>query len=240
MKRTLLALVLLGGCGGGDSTETPDAVPLPPDASQADAPLTCEPTAALPYEWRPIEAVSTGGINLTTDTSGITSGTIDATAGGSAAAAENPYIYIDLTNGTKVAITDVDSYTQSSWDIALKRYVIRANSGDSGPGGVEVALAGGTSLAEVTSIPAANEFGADDWSDSACELRAGPLGEPETAFGGWYAYDSSTHAVTPNAFVYVIRLRDGTYRKFRIITYYGFPTDATRGAYYEVEWAPLS
>jgi len=65
------------------------------------------------------------------------------------------------------------------------------------------------------------------------------LGEPETALGGWYNYDVNTHVLTPNPFVFVLRLRDGTLRKLRIITYYGDPASPMRGAYYEVEWMAL-
>src|SRR5262245_32374398 len=168
MKHTLLALTLLSAAACGESSDSPDAAPPPPDAMPApDSDPGCEPTAALPFEWRPIDEVSTGQINLVTNATGTTSGTIDATAGGTAAAADNPYIYIDLQNNTKVDITDVDAYTQSAWDIAFKRYVILANGGDSGPGNVAVAFVAATSLPDVTTVPPENQFATDDWSDPA-------------------------------------------------------------------------
>ena len=57
--------------------------------------------------------------------------------------------------------------------------------------------------------------------------------------GDWYDYDATTHQLTPKAEVWVLRLPDGSHKKLRIVTYYGDPASAMRGAYYRVEWAAL-
>jgi hypothetical protein len=229
--------LFVAACGGDDTTETADAVPLPPDASTTpDVNVACqEPTSVLPYEFRPLDLTSTGVVT-TMQNGTTTAASIDATAGGSAGYAEYPFIYVDLATGTKVDISDVDSYSSTAWDIAFKRFLPRINGGDSGPGGVEVAVVFGvTSLDQVTTSPAANEFGTDDWATTDCELVAGPIGEPNTAMSTWYMYEGMTLA--PQPWVYVLRLRDGTFRKFRFVNYYGGPT-MTSG-YLDVEWAPL-
>ena len=234
MRPTLALLLLLAACGGGDDDGAGTV-----DAGLAiDAP-GCDVTAALPTNYRPIAMVSTGAASLTT-TGGVTRGTINATAGGAAASADNPYIYIDLDNGVRVDITDVGSRTSTAWDIALKRASIKLNGGDSGPGGGGGARVAAATLAEVTAAPAA--FACDDWATADCMLNATPSGEPATAMGDWYDYNDATHELTPKAEVWVIRLGEasgGGLRKLRLVTYYGDPAMPMRGGYYGVEWAPL-
>lgn len=230
-----LLATLTPACGDGGSGSPADAG-APDAASEPDA--GCEPTAALPFAWRPIDEVSAGSI--TTDTAGgVTTAQIDATAGGTDAAADNPYIYIDLATGAKVEITDYEALSSTDWDIAIKRYVFLLNGGDSGPGGVEVAVIfNQTDLAAVTEPPADSEFYTDDWADEDCDLIAGPLEEPMTAMGNWYEYMvGQPMGVTPQPYIYVIRARDGAFWKLRILTYYGGPSMAS--GFYEIEWAPL-
>src|SRR5262245_19807454 len=125
-------VVVVAACGGGGSD--PDA-----HITQIDARTGCDPATALPTEYRPIAEVSTGLINVT-NSGGTWSGTIDATAGGLSAAADNPYIYVDLANGVKVAVDDLGEYSDMTWDIALKRSSLRSNGGDSGPGGRSISI----------------------------------------------------------------------------------------------------
>ena len=228
-----LALCAGAGCGGDDASADAGGAA---DAAGGDA--GSEPTAALPTQWRPIAMVSTGQV-VTVSNQGVTSASIDATAGGLAGAADNPYVYVDLASGTRVAITDTDSYTTASWDLAFKRASIRIDSGDSGPGGVKVAAVAATTLAEVTSAPPDGDFHADDWASADCVVAMTPSGEPLTAFGVWYDYDAATHVLTPKAEVFVVKARDGALFKLRIETYYGDAANPMRGGFYKLEWAPL-
>ena len=179
--------------------------------------------------------VSTGAVNVTT-AGGVTSGTIDATAGGTAAAADNPYVYLDLMAGTKVDLTDTASLTSTAWHVGFKRAGIKLNGGDSGPGQVAAAVVNAATLAEVTTAPGAVEL--DDWADPACALVASH-GEPATVMSTWYDYNDQTHVLTPKAQVWVIRIAPDVFRKLRIVTYYGDTANPMRGAFYRVEWAPL-
>jgi hypothetical protein len=237
---TVCLFFSLAAIGCGDNAPEHPGNPDAGTAHGPDANPGCpDPTAALPYEWRPIDQVTTGAVVVTPGA--ITEAAIDATAGGVTAAAENPYVYLDLEHeGVRVNITDVESYGSSAWDIALKREVIRVNGGDSGPGGVSVAVvAGATGLDAVATSPPDAQFATDDWASDQCALHAGPLGEPQTALGDWYTYDVNTHTVTPKEQVMVIKLRDGTKRKLRIETYYGDAANPMAGAHYKVQWAVL-
>ena len=218
------ALVLLVACSNNADAPGPDAAP------------SCDPATVLPSNYRPIAAISAGAVAVTT-TAAVTSGTIDATAGGMAAAADNPYIYVDLKAGTKVDVSDLAARTSTAWDIALKRQSIRLNSGDSGSGNRELAIVQAATLAEVTAAPTSG-YATDDFTTADCMFDALPAGDPNTVFGQWYAYDDMTHMPTPKPEVYVIKRADGSRTVFRIATYYGDP-QMSRGAFYGVEWKQL-
>ncbi|HVK78652.1 MAG TPA: HmuY family protein [Kofleriaceae bacterium] len=222
------------GAGDGDGDGTIDAA-LPIDAAG-----TCDPATALPTQWRPIAMVSTGAVTATA-AGGVTTATVDATAGGTAGAADNPYIYVDLINGSRVDVSDVQAASSTAWHVALKRSSIKLNGGDSGPGNVQGAKVAAASLAEVTAAPAT--LASDDWATDDCMLNALPGGEPATVMGDWYDYDVDTHQLAPKAEVWVLKLGGGgggaQTRKLRIVSYYGDAANPMRGAYYRLEWAPL-
>lgn len=217
-------------CGDGGAG-TPDA-PVQPDASSG-----CDPATVLPINFRPIPSSSTGMVQLTT-TAGVTSGSIDATAGGIAGAAENPYLYIDLKTGTKIALNDLDALDSSAWDISLKRASLRVNSGDSGTGDRKLAVVAGASLEDITAAPSSG-YAIDDFTSAECTLVSLPAGEPRSAFGEWYNYNETTHEVSPKSELYVVARPDGSHTALRIIAYYGDPQNPMRGAFYQVEFKQL-
>jgi hypothetical protein len=227
-KRGSCLVVLLfafTGCGGSEGGAMPDA------------PGGCDPATVLPGGYRLIPTVSAGAVTVTT-ASGVTSGTIDATAGGVNNSADNPYIYVDLRNNMKIAVNDVEARTSTNWDIALKRSSLRTNSGDSGPGNRELAVVQAATLAQVTAAPASG-YASDDFATADCMLESTLIGEPQSAFGEWYDYDQNTHVVTPKAEVYVLQRNNGSRTAFRIKAYYGDPANPMRGAFYSVEWKQL-
>lgn len=230
---SLFSLIAIGCTDGGAVDDTPDAQPPADAPPQPDANPVCpEPTSVLPNEWRPINLVSSGAVTE------LQPGLIyvDATAGGFGNTAENPYIYIRFgATPEKVEITDTASYNDASWDIAIKRYVIRANSGDSGPAGVKAAAVNAVTLDEVTAPPADTAFLEDDWVSDDCVYSGGLLMEPVTAVGIWYSYDE-TMRLTPLDYVFVVKRPDGTAYKFKVQTYY---YDGNLGANYAIEWAAL-
>jgi hypothetical protein len=228
MKHALRLVVTIAatGCGGSGDAMTPDSAG------------TCDPATVLPTSYRLIAMVSAGAVQVAT-AGDVTSGTIDATAGGVDNAADNPYVYVDLRNATKVAITDLDARTNTNWDIALKRSSLRTNGGDSGTGGREVVSVQAATLAQVTAAPASG-YASDDFATADCMLESTAIGEPRSAFGDWYAYDVDTHVVTPKPEVYVLKRNNGSRTAFRIKAYYGDPSMPMRGAFYSVEWKQLA
>lgn len=246
MKKSVsFVLLTLAAAACSDDASSDDAADaddnIAPDATidtPLDAPTVgCDPGTVLPTAYRLIAEVSAGTVTLTAS-GGVTSGRIDATAGGLANSPDNPMIYVNLATGAKVDITDLEARTDTSWDIALKRSSLRTNGGDSGAGGRTLAVVPGDDLADVTTVPTAT-FIADDFADESCELVTLMGGEPMSAFGEWYDYDQTTHAVSPKSEVYVLERPDGTHSAFRFTTYYGNPASPMSGANYIIELKQL-
>jgi len=175
-----------------------------------------------------VDAVSEGELSIEGEVA-----IVDATAGGSANSADNPFIYLQFEGDavTKLEITDVEALSDTSWDIALKRFLVRVNGGDSGPGNVQVAAVEAETVEDVSEAPGADAFSTDDWSDEECGYVSGPIGEPATAVGTWYGYEETR--LSPLENVYVIQREDGTMFKFAFETYYH---DDTSG-FLELTWA---
>lgn len=229
---SIFSFIAAGCSDDGAPVDQPDAAPQPDAPSGPDANLACpDPTAALPTEWRPINAVAEGVVEV------LEPGLIyvDGTAGGLFNAPDNPYIYVRFgATPEKVAITDTASYDDANWDIAIKRQVIRVNSGDSGTGGVEVAAVSAATVAEVVDPPPAGDFLKDEYISEQCEYSGGLIGEPVTAIGAWYEYQDMI--LTPLDYVFVVKRADGTMYKFKVQSYYN---EENLGAHYNIEWAAL-
>jgi hypothetical protein len=235
ISRRFLALGLLVASTGvlaacdGEGTDPP----------LADSMTGCDPATVLPSNYRPIPNVSAGLVENVMMNGGVTTANIDATAGGLMGAPDNPYIYIDLKNGMKVATNDLDARMSMSWDISLKRASVRMNGGDSGNGGRKLALITGMTLAQVTAAPGSG-YSVDDFASADCSqlitLRAG---EPSSAFGEWYNYDETMHTLTAKNDVYVIERPDGSHTAVQILQYYRVPAQFMGGGYYQISWKQL-
>ena len=177
---------------GSDDGIGPDAGGgIFPDAAVGpDASPVCDPSAILPEGYAPVALVSTGTVVNTPDEelSGVFTTVIDASAGGGAEQANNPFVYLDLDGeegAVKVEIDDVASFTSTEWDIALKRFVIRSNSGDFGFGDEEVVTAPGEEIGTGTDVPS-ESFADDDWTGEGCALVQDSTGGLRTRFSNWY------------------------------------------------------
>lgn len=232
-------LLAVAACGdsGNDAPSIDAPVVMPDSPLIPDGSATCDPAGVLPATFRPIAKVSTGEVAVTT-TDNVTSGTIDATAGGVGMSSDNPYIYINLKTGTRVEVTDLEARTSTEWDVALKRASIRTNSGDSGTGGRQTAVVQAATVAEVTAVPA-DGYKADDFTTADCELDFIGRDEPNSAVGEWYNYDGPTMRLSPKDQVYVIKRSDGSSTAFKVTAYYTVVSGAERSALYGVAWKQL-
>ncbi len=256
-KATSLVLALaLTGCGADDppatatdaggetgadtagadaaTDATPDAAPTDAGAeSSADTGVDAGPscTSARDTALGPIASVSAGLVSVVKEEGGVRTLYVDASAGGSAAAKTNPWVYLDLTSGKRVDVDDKAALTSKSWDLAIKRPLLRNDSGDSGAGDGGAVFLKGKDFATVTKADAsAATVSRERWFDDTCTLQTDATGAIKTTFDGWYEYDSATSKLTPAAGTWIVQGADGKRRfKVAIQTYYGNP-DGTVGA----------
>jgi hypothetical protein len=163
---------------------------------------------------------------------------VDATAGGAFATDPHSYVYGKFTAAglEKVELSDEESLDSMDWDIAFRRYVVRINSGSSGPSCVTGArLAGTPDYDTVAAVPDTIALRADEYFTASpdCSLipdGTGLPGSPATALSGFWTY-SNCLAMSGN--VYVLQLADGRYLKLVVTEYYYDAGAAEPGAVQE-------
>lgn len=201
-----------------EAGETAETETTGETGGEACGELPCEDALILDLSLQ--DSVAEGEVNSTQDGEDWVS-VVDATAGGSMAAASNPWIYLRMTPEglEKVAIDDYAAMESTAWQFAAKRYGIRVNSGTSGPGCVRVAAVDG-SYAELSAAPDSAEYAAEDFYDDSCTLVDDSLGlgDPNYLLADWWGYAG---CVTTTGQVFLVELDDGTVAKLTIEAYYG-------------------
>jgi hypothetical protein len=214
------------------SASMPDRAPTLDDAAVTDAhtPATDAPDApacaarAVPcadesaMRLRYLTVVNASAITNEPLAGGEFRSIIDARAGG--AAVTQSYVYARFTSDglRKLELTDEDALRSTEWDIALRRFVIRLNSGVSGPSCVLGARASSADWASVTAV-ADLALGEERYFDGTCQFvddRSGING-PATILAPYWTYAGClqmSHAI------FVARLRDGRAVKLTVESYY--------------------
>jgi hypothetical protein len=215
-----------------DTTAQPDAT-NEPDATDTDIDEPCDTVATAIEAFAAIDSVSAGTVSATT-ADGVTVAEIDASAGGSAGAATNPWIYINLADAEQVSITDVESFTSADWDLGFKRASIRLNSGDSGPGAWLATRADDLPWAAALRPPGRDaDWRTDEFVAEDCSLTTEGRGTPATAFGIWYDYNPETHSVSPTEDVVYFLYRSDTRAVYRL------QITGWSSGLYNIQWATL-
>lgn len=172
---------------------------------------------------------------------------VDATAGGFGQSANNPWVYVrfDATGATKLDITDEEALQSMEWHIAAKRFILRLNSGSSGPSCVAASPFLSTTYPELTAVPVGARFVEDDYYTSDCTLindSSGLENSPQTALSPWWEYPGCVKTTgTP----FLVRLDDGDVIKLAVEQYYATGQDTcntasapgTGGANFRWRWA---
>ncbi|MEJ7727977.1 MAG: HmuY family protein [Polyangiaceae bacterium] len=201
-----------------------------------------ECTNALEEALGPIDEVSDDDVVPGALVEGAREIYIDATAGGFQAAAMNPAVYVKLGDGTKVAVTDPASLSSTDWDLAFKRYVVRSNSGDGGPGNAAAAFLNNKDFAAATLADAqAAMLEQEIWFDENCDYELDATNGLVTTFSSWFMYEGMV--LTPQPGTWVVRGADRTsLYKLELLTYYADPDggeEPTVGARFRVKVAAL-
>ncbi|WP_437776786.1 HmuY family protein [Sorangium sp. So ce1097] len=210
-----------GGAGGSPSAEGGGGSgPAPGSGCAEPTPVPCEDEVFQQMNLQ--DTVAPGEIRSEPDGAGFRS-FIDATAGGAFASEPDAYVYARFTEGglEKVEISDEEALGSMDWDIAFRRYVVRINSGHSGPSCVTAARLPGTpdydALAEV---PADPRLRRDEYfTEDSCDLipDGSGLEAPATALSSYWTYPG---CVKMSGLVYVLALADGRKLKLTVTHFY--------------------
>jgi hypothetical protein len=230
-----------GGADGGGQIAIDSGVTEPTLDATSDAPVAVECTSAREKLLTPVASVSTGEVTVLSETGGVKTLFVDATAGGPPGAATNPRVYLALETGSRVALTDIAAATSTAWDLAIKRPVLFANAGDGGPGQggakrIDKAFDAVTA-ADATSLT----FAPESFFDADCNAKVDQTGAVKTSFDGWYDYDQATNGLSPHAGTWIVKGGAGKLFKLEILSYYATPDGGVgmTGARYTLRVAAL-
>lgn len=176
---------------------------------------------------------------------------IDASAGGMQPTEAFVYARFGDFGLERVDIHDHAALDSQAWDIAFRRYVIRLNSGVSGPSCVVGGEFGaGVGFDQVVKVAPAVTMAAESYYDEACKLvvDGSGLDAPGTVLSSYWKYATCVQMTNK---VYQVKLADGRHLKLTVDGYY--PADAqakcdasgnvppgTAGAKMRLRWAWLS
>jgi len=209
------------------------------DRPNMPAPRAC--SGALKQTLSLVDAVSEGLVSTLSESETERTIFIDATAGGIDGQDKQPWVYVALGTGQAVAITDLQAFKSIAWDLAFKRFVVRSNSGDSGPGkggAIRIALP----WEQVSRATLGDKaLPIEEWFDDECMLQRDVNNELITSFTGWSEYDEANHVLNAADVVYIVAGGNGLLYKVAILDYYSTPSGAhgTTAARYKVRIAPL-
>ncbi|MEM9066912.1 MAG: HmuY family protein [Myxococcota bacterium] len=146
---------------------------------------------------------------------------IDARGGGFMTS--QSYLYLRFTDGgaEKLELSDETAFDSGDWDMAFRRFVMRLNSGVSGPSCVAAGrTAADTDFDTLAAVPDGLAFRTEEYySTPDCSVvpDGSGLGSPGTALASYWTYRSCVE-MTGN--VYVVQLPSGRHIKLEVETYY--------------------
>ncbi|NJK88829.1 MAG: hypothetical protein HC923_05115 [Myxococcales bacterium] len=133
------------------------------------------------------------------------------------ASSRESFVYVSLKTQSIVSVASPES--SSEWDIALRRTLLKTNSGSSGPGLGGAVEALSQAFGEITG---ADTVGFDT------DVRVAPPGPPvpedqwpsaNDSLSNWFDYDPATRAVSPRDTSFIVRDASGAPHKLRIETW---------------------
>jgi hypothetical protein len=217
----LLPLLLLA-CSSSDGSDDSGA---PPDTGSEPVLEVCDPVAPTCIDDMILDLslhddkTNNGAVETSTDGDDFVT-TADAYAGGSSNASNRAWVYFrfDEDGATKIETDDESALERTDWHVAVRRFIVRLNSGDSGPSCVAASEQRGT-YEDLTAVPDDARFRTEDFYDDSCTLQeddSGLPGSPEVALGAWWTYGST---LEPTLVPFLVQVEDGRVLKLVIEEY---------------------
>jgi len=235
MERRLLialcALALLAACDEDGTDPGADAGPAETDAGVVETDAGPPQTdAGPPNEVACVDesistlmlfdAVAPGAIVDESEGGDYFTHHVDATGGGRTPTDAFVYARFEDSGLVKVDIDDETALESTEWDIAFRRFIIRLNSGVSGPSTVTGArTAPDTEFESLDAPPDGLTYREEAYFTDTCEYVSdgSGIGSPQTALSSFWSYAGCV-AMTGN--VYVVALASGGHVKLEVLSYY--------------------
>ncbi|MFT4977205.1 MAG: hypothetical protein ACI8S6_003110 [Myxococcota bacterium] len=215
-------MISMLGCSGDKETDTADGSSSSADAvCEEPVDVECVDQIILDLSLHD-DKVSEGEVATTTDGDDFVT-TIDASAGGYNAAADNPWVYIRFTEdgAERVDIDDETALESMDWDLSMRRFILRLNGGSSGPSCVGAASFLESTYDELTEVPEGISYVLDAYYTSDCTIindSSGLPDNPQVALSPWWSYSS---CLVTTGVPQLIQLADGHVLKMVVESYYG-------------------
>src|SRR5262249_7746933 len=175
-----------------------------------------------------VNATSKGEVTVLSDSGGVKTIYVDASAGGTQGGDTNARVYVSLESAARIDLTDPAAATSTAWDLALKRAVLFTNDGDGGPGKGGAVLLDGKAFDAVAAADAtAATLGTESFLDADCNPQVDVTGEVLTTFTGWYDYNQQQHTLAPHPGTFLVKGATGKIYKVAIVSYYATPDGGT-------------
>lgn len=196
-----------------------------------------------------LKTVSKRTIVNTSETMGFLS-EVDATAGGFNPTESFLYARFTATGLERVDVSDQAALDSTEWDIAFRRYIVRLNSGVSGPSCVSAGvLPVKTDYEQVSTASASVTMKTEAYYDKGCLMveDGSGLKAPGTVLSPWWQY---ANCVQTTGAVFQVQLADQRKLKLMITDFYapaaqktcnssGAVPQGTVGAKLRIRWAEL-
>jgi len=237
-----------GGSSGTGGSAGGDVGPACTDAAE----VPCSDQVIQQLDLQPVPAP--GLITNEADGDGWAS-QIDATAGGFGADPPHSFVYGRFTDAglEKVEIGDEAALESMGWDIAFRRYLVRINSGNSGPSCVTgTPIPGAVAYDDVTAVPEnLPEMRKDEYFTPTCNVMiedGNGLGSPATALWPYWGYETCVRMTDA---VFIVQTQSGRRLKLTVTDYYTpevqeqcdttdmIPMSGSGAANFRVRWAFL-
>ena len=228
MNKTIsrgLCVALFGLYACGDAADEAQSDDTQPTCQRSDANL-CDPEliTLLPLN----DAVTS--VQASAQASGdVYTMAIDASGGGIYSYAQEPWVYVNLSRGEIVYISDYAALSSTDWDIALRRYVIRLNGGVSGPGCAALAPVTGQTFDGLSQVPENLDWQTDtyieNWPGSCGSLETdiSGFGQPDAPMinAAWeFGQTLCSCSVCPTHTPMIINTATGAQAKLEVAGYY--------------------
>jgi hypothetical protein len=148
---------------------------------------------------------------------------IDATGGG--LTPSESFVYARFTDSglKRVDLSDEQAFRSLDWDLAFRRYIIRLNSGVSGPGDVTGARTRpNTDFDALRELPEELEFRTEEYFTDSCAFvndTSGLEGGPGTALSSFWSYPGCV-SMTHNVYVVEVTQPKKRHVKLTVQAYY--------------------